>query len=52
MASGVEYTFWTFSGTVPGEEGTFEWKALNPGLYVYHWAAACARGIGRIIASR
>jgi nitrite reductase (NO-forming) len=23
---------------VPGEEGTFEWKALNPGLYVYHCA--------------
>jgi nitrite reductase (NO-forming) len=23
---------------VPGEEGSFEWKALNPGLYVYHCA--------------
>jgi nitrite reductase (NO-forming) len=81
----VEYTFWTFGGTVPGpmlrvregdtvqirlsnakaahnmhsidlhavtgpgggaavtqiapgEEGVFEWKALNPGLYVYHCA--------------
>jgi nitrite reductase (NO-forming) len=22
----------------PGETGTFEWKALNPGLYVYHCA--------------
>jgi nitrite reductase (NO-forming) len=22
----------------PGEEGAFEWKALNPGLYVYHCA--------------
>ena len=85
LASGVEYTFWTFGGTVPGpfvrvREGdtvrirltnahgsanahsidlhavtgpgggasvtqigpgghaTFEWKALNPGLYVYHCA--------------
>lgn len=85
LASGVEYTFWTFGGTVPGpmlrvregdtvrlrlrnspaahnmhsidlhavtgpgggaavtqitpgEEATFEWKALNPGLYVYHCA--------------
>ncbi len=85
LASGVEYAFWTFGGTVPGpflrvragdavrirltnakssihmhsidlhavtgpgggaavtqimpgEEGTFEWKALNPGLYVYHCA--------------
>jgi nitrite reductase (NO-forming) len=85
LANGVEYTFWTFGGTVPGpmlrvregdtvritlrnspaahnmhsidlhavtgpgggaavtqivpgEEGTFEWKALNPGLYVYHCA--------------
>jgi nitrite reductase (NO-forming) len=83
LASGVEYTFWTFGGTVPGpflrvregdtvrirlrnrhtshnmhsidfhavtgpgggaavtqvapgEDATFEWKALNPGLYVYH----------------
>jgi len=85
LASGVEYTFWTFGGTVPGpflrvrvgdtveirlrnaptalnahsidlhavngpgggatvtqigpgEQATFEWKALNPGLYVYHCA--------------
>jgi nitrite reductase (NO-forming) len=85
LASGVEYTFWTFGGTVPGpfvrvragdtvelrltnmptstaahsidlhavtgpgggaavtqvmpgERGDFEWKALNPGLYVYHCA--------------
>ena len=85
LASGVEYTFWTFGGTVPGpfirvrqgdtivinlrnapsahnmhsidlhavtgpgggaavtqimpgERGAFEWKALNPGLYVYHCA--------------
>jgi nitrite reductase (NO-forming) len=85
LASGVEYVFWTFAGTVPGplvrvregdtvqirltnaasshfvhsidlhavtgpgggaavtqvapgEEGVFEWKALNPGLYVYHCA--------------
>ena len=85
LASGVEYTFWTFGGTVPGpmlrvregdivqirltnqatadnthsidvhavtgpgggaavtqivpgEQGIFEWKALNPGLYVYHCA--------------
>jgi nitrite reductase (NO-forming) len=22
----------------PGESGVFEWKALNPGLYVYHCA--------------
>src|SRR5580765_2145791 len=22
----------------PGQEGVFEWKALNPGLYVYHCA--------------
>jgi len=22
----------------PGQEGAFEWKALNPGLYVYHCA--------------
>jgi nitrite reductase (NO-forming) len=81
----VEYTFWTFGGTVPGpflrvregdtvqitltnqtsvhnahsidlhavtgpgggaavtqvrpgETGVFEWKAINPGLYVYHCA--------------
>jgi nitrite reductase (NO-forming) len=85
LADGVEYTFWTFGGTVPGpmlrvregdtvqirltnaagahnthsidlhavtgpgggaavtqvrpgESGVFEWKALNPGLYVYHCA--------------
>jgi nitrite reductase (NO-forming) len=85
LASGVEYTFWTFGGTVPGpflrvregdtvqiklvnqktahnahsidlhavtgpgggaavtqvmpgEAGVFEWKAMNPGLYVYHCA--------------
>jgi nitrite reductase (NO-forming) len=24
----------------PGETGAFEWKALNPGLYVYHCATA------------
>jgi nitrite reductase (NO-forming) len=23
---------------VPGEHGVFKWKALNPGLYVYHCA--------------
>ena len=23
---------------MPGETGAFEWKALNPGLYVYHCA--------------
>ncbi|MGH7334899.1 MAG: copper-containing nitrite reductase [Candidatus Rokuibacteriota bacterium] len=85
LASGVEYTFWTFGGTVPGpflrvragdiveirlknskaamnahsidfhavtgpgggatvtqigpgEHAAFEWKAMNPGLYVYHCA--------------
>ncbi len=85
LAEGVQYTFWTFGGTVPGpfvrvrvgdtvqmrlkndkasrhahsidlhavtgpgggaavsvvaagEEKTFEWKALNPGLFVYHCA--------------
>ncbi len=85
LASGVSYTFWTFSGTVPGpfirvrvgdtihlklknakaslnahsidlhavtgpgggaavtqigpaEDKSFAWKALNPGLYVYHCA--------------
>ncbi len=85
LASGVEYVFWTFGGTVPGpflrvregdtveirlanrasshnahsidlhavtgpgggaavtqvmpgERGAFEWRALNPGLYVYHCA--------------
>src|SRR5215470_16500315 len=85
LADGVEYTFWTFGGTVPGpfvrvrvgdlvelrlsnhhgsrnphsidlhavtgpgggaavtqlgpgQSGAFEWKAMNPGLYVYHCA--------------
>ena len=85
LADGVEYTFWTFGGTVPGpfvrvrvgdtvelrltnakhsifphsidlhavtgpgggavatqllpgHEAVFEWKAMNPGLYVYHCA--------------
>ncbi|MGH7392316.1 MAG: copper-containing nitrite reductase [Candidatus Rokuibacteriota bacterium] len=85
LASGVEYVFWTFGGSVPGpfvrvragdtvqirltnlasshnmhsidlhavtgpgggaavtqiapgEAGAFAWKALNPGLYVYHCA--------------
>jgi nitrite reductase (NO-forming) len=85
LANGVDYTFWTFGGSVPGpmlrvrqgdtveirltnrkdsqlmhsidlhavtgpgggaavtqvmpgEMGAFEWKALNPGLYVYHCA--------------
>ena len=85
LADGVQYTFWTFGGTVPGpfvrvrvgdavqirlrngaksmhphsidlhavtgpgggaavtqlgpgQEGSFEFKALNPGLYVYHCA--------------
>lgn len=85
LADGVEYTFWTFGGTVPGpfirvrvgdtvqvrlrnnkasshthsidfhavtgpgggasvmqvapgEDRVFQWKALNPGLYVYHCA--------------
>src|SRR5262245_44158649 len=85
LAEGVQYTFWTFGGTVPGpfvrvrvgdvvqirlknaetsrqphsidlhavtgpgggaavtqlgpgQEGAFEFKALNPGLYVYHCA--------------
>lgn len=85
LADGVEYTFWTFGGTVPGpflrvrvgdritfhlknqeksllphsidlhavngpgggahatqvipgETKSFQWKALNPGLYVYHCA--------------
>jgi nitrite reductase (NO-forming) len=85
LADGVQYTFWTFGGSVPGpfvrvrvgdlvqirlknaeksmhphsidlhavtgpgggaavtqlgpgQEGAFEWKALNPGLYVYHCA--------------
>lgn len=86
LADGVEYTFWTFGGTVPGpfirvKEGdtitfnlknsktskfthsidihavngpgggakatqtppggktAFQWKALNPGLYIYHCAS-------------
>jgi nitrite reductase (NO-forming) len=85
LADNVQYTFWTFNGTVPGplvrvrvgdlvqirlrnaahskhphsidlhavtgpgggaavtqigpgQDGAFEWKALNPGLYVYHCA--------------
>ena len=85
LADGVEYTFWTFGGTVPGpfvrvrvgdlvelrlsnhhgtrnphsidlhavtgpgggaavtqlgpgQAGAFEWKAMNPGLFVYHCA--------------
>lgn len=85
LGEGVEYTFWTFGGTVPGpfirvrvgdritfhlknqeknalphsidlhavngpgggahatqvapgETKSFQWKALNPGLYVYHCA--------------
>jgi nitrite reductase (NO-forming) len=85
LADGVEYTFWTFGGTVPGpfvrvrvgdlvelrltnhhesrnphsidlhavtgpgggaavtqlgpgQSGAFEWKAMNPGLFVYHCA--------------
>src|SRR5438034_5470359 len=85
LADGVQYTFWTFGGTVPGpfvrvrvgdvvqirlknadksmhphsidlhaatgpgggaatiqlgpgQQGVFEFKALNPGLYVYHCA--------------
>jgi len=85
LANGVQYTFWTFGGSVPGpmirvrvgdlvqmrmkngdksmhphsidlhavtgpgggaavtqlgpgQEGAFEWKAMNPGLYVYHCA--------------
>jgi nitrite reductase (NO-forming) len=85
LADGVQYTFWTFGGTVPGpfvrvragdqvqirltnhhgstqphsidlhavtgpgggaavtqlgpgQKGVFEWKAMNPGLYVYHCA--------------
>ena len=87
LADGVEYTFWTFGGTVPGrfiriregdevefhlsnrpdsrsphnidlhavtgpgggasssfvapgQTATFRFKALNPGLYVYHCATA------------
>jgi len=87
LADGVEYTFWTFNGTVPGSfirvregdlvefhlknhhgsqfphnidlhavtgpgggakasltlpghETVFEFRALNPGLYVYHCATA------------
>src|SRR5262245_28734405 len=85
LADGVQYTFWTFGGTVPGpfvrvrvgdvvqirlkngatslhphsidlhavtgpgggaavtqlgpgQSGAFEWKAMNPGLFVYHCA--------------
>ncbi len=85
LAGGVEYTYWTFGGSVPGpfirvregdtveirlrnaagshfphsidlhavtgpgggaavtqiapgEHASFEWKALNPGLFVYHCA--------------
>lgn len=85
LGDGVEYTFWTFGGTVPGpflrvrvgdritfhlknqeknvlphsidlhavngpgggahatqvapgETKSFQWKALNPGLYIYHCA--------------
>jgi nitrite reductase (NO-forming) len=85
LADGVQYTFWTFGGTVPGpfirirvgdsvtfhlknneksllphsidlhavngpgggahatqvapgETKSFQWKALNPGLYIYHCA--------------
>ncbi len=87
FADGVEYTFWTFNGTVPGpfiriKEGdtvtfnlknnkanmnihsidihavngpgggakasqtppggktAFQWKALNPGIYIYHCATS------------
>lgn len=87
LATGVEYNFWTFNGTVPGtflrarvgdeieltlknnetsvfphnidlhavngpgggaaatyvapgQSATFDFKALNPGLYVYHCAVA------------
>jgi nitrite reductase (NO-forming) len=87
LSDGVEYTFWTFGGTVPGpfirvrvgdqvtfhlknneksifphsidlhavngpgggatvtqvipgETKSFQWKALNPGLYVYHCATS------------
>lgn len=87
IAEGVEYTYWTFNGTVPGpfvrvKEGdtitfnlhnnkdsknihsidihavtgpgggakasqtppggktAFQWKALNPGIYIYHCASA------------
>ena len=87
LADGVDYTFWTFGGTVPGsfirvrqgdlvefhlanhpdnhnphnidlhavtgpgggatsslvtpgQEATFSFRALNPGLYVYHCATA------------
>jgi nitrite reductase (NO-forming) len=86
LADGVQYTYWTFNGTVPGpmirirvgdelelhiknnarstqihsidlhavngpgggatltqtapgKETAFRWKALNPGLYVYHCAS-------------
>jgi len=30
----------TLSRVLPGETKTFRWKALNPGLYVYHCATA------------
>ena len=30
----------TLSKVAPGESKTFQWKALNPGLYVYHCATA------------
>ena len=87
LAEGVEYTYWTFNGTVPGpfvrvKEGdtvtfnlknskdsknihsidihavtgpgggakatqtppggktAFQWKAINPGIYIYHCATA------------
>jgi nitrite reductase (NO-forming) len=29
----------TVTQTAPGKETTFRWKALNPGLYVYHCAS-------------
>lgn len=29
----------TLTQTVPGKETAFRWKALNPGLYVYHCAS-------------
>ncbi len=29
----------TLTQTVPGKETSFRWKALNPGLYVYHCAS-------------
>jgi hypothetical protein len=30
---------------MPGETGTFEWKPLNPGLYVYHCATPLVPGV-------